>query len=30
VSEEAAREAFRRAHHKLPVKTKVINREEAF
>jgi large subunit ribosomal protein L16 len=30
VPEEAAREAFRRAHHKLPVKTKVIGREEAF
>lgn len=30
VSEEAAREAFRRAHHKLPVKTRVITREEAF
>ncbi|MBT5775071.1 MAG: 50S ribosomal protein L16 [Dehalococcoidia bacterium] len=30
VPEEAAREAFRRAHHKLPVKTKVISREEAF
>jgi large subunit ribosomal protein L16 len=30
VSEEAAREAFRRAHHKLPVNTKVITREEIF
>lgn len=30
VPEDAAREAFRRAHHKLPVKTKVISREEAF
>ena len=30
VPEEAAREAFRRAHHKLPVKTRVIAREEAF
>jgi large subunit ribosomal protein L16 len=30
VSEESAREAFRRAHHKLPVKTKVISREEEF
>ena len=29
VPEEAAREAFRKAHHKLPVKTKVITREEA-
>ena len=28
VSEEAAREAFRRAHHKLPVKTRFIGREE--
>lgn len=28
VPEEAAREAFRRAHHKLPVKTRVITREE--
>jgi large subunit ribosomal protein L16 len=30
VPEEAAREAFRRAHHKLPVKTRIIAREEAF
>ena len=30
VPEEAAREAFRRAHHKLPVNTKVITREEMF
>ena len=30
VPEEAAREAFRRAHHKLPVDTKVIIREELF
>lgn len=30
VPEDAAREAFRRAHHKLPVKTKVITREETF
>jgi large subunit ribosomal protein L16 len=30
VPEEAAREAFRRAHHKLPVKTRIITREEAF
>ena len=30
VSEEAVREAFRRAHHKLPVDTKVIPREESF
>jgi large subunit ribosomal protein L16 len=29
VPEDAAREAFRKAHHKLPVKTKVITREEA-
>jgi large subunit ribosomal protein L16 len=29
VPEDAAREAFRKAHHKLPVKTKVISREEA-
>ncbi|MBM3140797.1 MAG: 50S ribosomal protein L16 [Candidatus Rokubacteria bacterium] len=29
VPEEAAREAFRKAHHKLPVETKVISREEA-
>ena len=28
VSEVAVREAFRRAHHKLPVDTKVIGREE--
>ena len=30
VSEEAAREALRRAHHKLSVDTKVITREETF
>ena len=30
VSEEAAREAFRKAPHKLSVKTKVIYREERF
>jgi len=30
VPEDAAREAFRRAHHKLPVKTKIITREETF
>lgn len=30
VPEEAAREALRRAHHKLPVKTRVITREETF
>ncbi len=30
VPEEAAREAFRKAHHKLPVDTKVILREEVF
>ena len=30
VSEEAVREAFRHAHHKLPVKTKVIAREESY
>jgi len=29
VSEEAVREAFRRAHHKLPIDTKVITREES-
>ncbi|MEX2230374.1 MAG: 50S ribosomal protein L16 [Dehalococcoidia bacterium] len=29
VPEEAAREAFRKAHHKLPVRTKVVGREEA-
>jgi ribosomal protein L16/L10AE len=28
VPEAAVREAFRRAHHKLPVDTKVIGREE--
>ena len=28
VPEDAAREAFRKAHHKLPIKTKVIGREE--
>jgi large subunit ribosomal protein L16 len=30
VPEPAAREAFRKAHHKLPVDTKVITREETF
>ncbi len=30
VPEEAAREALRRAHHKLPVKTRVITREETY
>jgi large subunit ribosomal protein L16 len=30
VPEPAVREAFRRAHHKLPVQTKVISREESF
>ena len=30
VPEEAMREAFRRAHHKLPVDTKVIPRDEGF
>ena len=30
VPEEAAREALRRAHHKLSVKTRVITREEHF
>ena len=30
VPEDAVREAFRRAHHKLPVQTKVISREESF
>ena len=30
VPEEAAREALRRAHHKLPVTTRVITREETF
>ena len=30
VPEEAAREAFRKAHHKLPVDTKVILREEVY
>jgi large subunit ribosomal protein L16 len=30
VPEEAAREALRRAHHKLPLKTRVITREETF
>ena len=30
VSEEAAREAFRRAHHKLSVRTRVISREEQY
>ena len=28
VPEEAAREAFRRAHHKLPLQTKFVGREE--
>jgi large subunit ribosomal protein L16 len=28
VPEDAAREAFRRAHHKLPLDTRVITREE--
>ncbi len=30
VPEDAAREAFRKAHHKLPVDTKVIVREEVY
>ena len=30
VDESIAREAFRKAHHKLPVKTKFIVREEEF
>lgn len=30
VPEESAREAFRRAHHKLSVKTTVISREEQY
>ena len=30
VPEAAAREAFRKAHHKLPVDTKVIPREEVY
>jgi large subunit ribosomal protein L16 len=30
VPEPAAREAFRKAHHKLPVDTKVIAREEVY
>ena len=30
VPEAAAREAFRKAHHKLPVDTKVILREEVY
>ena len=30
VPEAAAREAFRKAHHKLPVDTKVIAREEVY
>lgn len=30
VPEESVREAFRRAHHKLPLQTKVIGREEQF
>ena len=30
VPEAAAREAFRKAHHKLPVDTKVIMREEVY
>jgi large subunit ribosomal protein L16 len=30
VPEDRAREAFRKAHHKLPVDTKVIQREEVY
>ena len=30
VPEDAAREAFRKAHHKLPVDTKVLMREEVY
>ena len=30
VPEAAAREAFRKAHHKLPVNTKVLMREEVY
>ena len=30
VPEAAAREAFRKAHHKLPVDTKVLMREEVY
>ena len=30
VPEDRAREAFRKAHHKLPVDTKVILREEVY
>ncbi len=30
VPEDAAREAFRRAHHKLSVKTRVVMREEPY
>ncbi len=30
VPEAAAREAFRKAHHKLPVDTKVIGKEDAY
>ena len=30
VPEAAAREAFRKAHHKLPVDTKVVAREEVY
>lgn len=30
VSEEAAREAFRKAHHKLPIDTRVIARDEVY
>ena len=30
VPEDAAREAFRKAHHKLPLDTKVIAREEVY
>ena len=30
VPEEAAREAFRKAHHKLPIDTRVIARDEVY
>ena len=30
VEESIAREAFRKAHHKLPVKTKFISKEESY
>jgi large subunit ribosomal protein L16 len=30
VDEKIAREAFRKAHHKLPVDTKFISKEEGF